>query len=205
MSIFQQLMEKPWLNDQDAAVDLPVGRLFSLPIEKLGLRVFLTVVMVLFTLFVSAYLERMVFSDWQPLSLPWLLWPNTLILIAGSGALQWAWVSTRQGRMDGLRRGFLIGGILTFAFLVGQLLAWQELAAAGDYTIKNPAHGFFFVLTAAHGIHLLGGLVAWNKTMTKIRRGYDITKLRMSVELCVLYWHFLLMLWLVLFALLLVT
>ena len=66
----------------------------------------------------------------------------------------------------------------------------------------NPANSFFYLVTAIHGLHLLGGLVALGRTIAKLWRGADLPKLRLSVELCALYWHFLLLVWLVLLGLL---
>ena len=69
----------------------------------------------------------------------------------------------------------------------------------------NPANGFFYLITGLHGLHLLGGLVAWGRTSDKVWRGFEPAQVRLSVELCAVYWHFLLVVWLVLFALLLLT
>ncbi len=205
MNIFRQLTEKPWLDGPDDVVGLHDGRSFALPIPKVGLRVFLAVAMVIFSLFVAAYTERMLYSDWRPVPLPWLLWPNTVILALSSVAMHWAVVNARRGRIDGVRYGLLAGGVLAFAFLAGQLLAWRELVAAEYFANKNIANAFFYVLTAVHAAHLIGGLVAWGRTTAKVRRGYKAVQLHLSVELCAVYWHFLLLIWLLLFTLLLLT
>lgn len=210
MSLRQQLMEKPWLSDggltkRAGVIGLEDGRSFYLPTAKVGLRVFLVVATVLFSLFIAVYSARSMFSDWHSTPIPWLLWPNTAILILSSGFLQWARVSARRGRIDGVKVGLFVGGVLTFAFLAGQLLAWRELAAAGHYMSAGPANAFFYLLTAVHGIHLFGGLVAWGKTINKIRQGRDLAEVNLSIELCTIYWHFLLMIWLVLLTLLLAT
>jgi cytochrome c oxidase subunit 3 len=205
VNLFQQLTEKPWLKGDGSVVVLHDGRAFPLPSAKLGLRVFLAVATVLFSLLVVAYADRMVAADWRPLSVPWLLWLNTALLILSSVALQWAWGGARWGQIDVVRVGLLAGGVFAFAFLAGQLVAWQRLAAAGYFAATNPAVAFFYLLTALHGLHLLGGLVAWGRTVVKLRRGFTVRQLRLSVELCTIYWHFLLLIWLVLFGLLLFT
>jgi len=205
VNLFRQMMEKPWLEERGDVVSLHGGRMFPMPQAKLGLRVFLVVVMVVFSLMVAAYTERMVFSDWHSVPIPWLLWLNTGVLILSSVAMHWALVSARWGRTEGVSLGMAAGGVCAFAFLVGQLLAWRDLTAAGHYATLDPANAFFYLLTALHGIHLIGGLVAWGKTAVRIRRGEDAVQVRLSVELCAVYWHFLLLIWLVLFALLLVT
>ena len=204
MSIFRALTEKPWLAEGPVH-QLHSGREFSLPREMLGLRVFLVVVGVLFTLFVVAYADRMSLADWRPLPEPWLLWVNTALLIASSVAFHRAWVGADRGRIDGVRIGLYAAGVFAFAFLAGQLLAWQQLIAMGYFAASNPANAFFYLFTALHAVHLLGGLVAWARTAVKVRRGMAPGEVHLSVELCAIYWHFLLVVWLVMFGLLLLT
>jgi len=199
------LMVKPWLTDEGAIVEQLDVRTFAQPTPKVGLRLFLIVVMVLFSLMLSAYIERRVFADWNSLSLPWLLWLNTAILVASSVAMHYALVNARRGNMDGVTAGLSVGGVLAFAFLAGQLLAWRELVTTGYSVTVDPANAFFYMLTGLHGIHVIGGLVAWGRTMAKVRRGYEVGRVRLSVDLCAIYWHFLLLIWFILFALMLLT
>ena len=98
--------------------------------------------------------------------------------------------------------GLLTAGFFSFAFLVGQLIVWRGLADAGYFATTNPANAFFYLLTGVHGLHLLGGLVALALTADKVWRGFEVNQVRLSVQLCAVYWHFLLALWLVLFTLL---
>ncbi len=205
MTFLRQLTQKPWAAAQARVDDLHVGGEFPLPTAKLGLRVFLGVVTVLFLLLVVAYADRMAFADWRSMPTPWLLWLSTAILIVSSVALHWASVGASRGQIDVVRSGLLIGGVTAVGFLASQLLAWQQLAALGYYSAANPSVAFFYLLTALHGLHLLGGLVAWGRTAAKVRRGVDLEHVRLSLELCATYWHFLLAVWLVLFGLLLFT
>jgi cytochrome c oxidase subunit 3 len=98
-----------------------------------------------------------------------------------------------------------VGGFFAFAFMLGQLLAWQQLIEAGYYAHTNPANAFFYLITGFHGLHLLGGLVAWGRTTIKLLSGSEIASIRTSVELCAVYWHFLLIVWVILFGLMLST
>jgi cytochrome c oxidase subunit III len=175
------------------------------PTIKVGLGVFLAVATSLFTLLVSAYFMRMKGEDWTALAVPRLLWLNTGLLILGSVAMQWARAAAQHGRIDGVRTGLIATGAFTFAFLAGQLWVWQQLNASGHFVAGNPATAFFYLLTAVHGLHLLGGLWVWGRTTAKVWRGAAVDKIRLSVELCAVYWHFLLLVWLALFALLLNT
>jgi len=199
----QRLAEKPWLESGpgDSFHNTASGRM---PAAKVGLGVFLAVVGALFALFASAYTMRMhMASDWRSLSLPWLLWPNTGVLLLSSAAMAWAQAAARQGRTGNLRTGLLIGGASAVLFLVGQVIVCRQLAAAGFYAAANPANAFFYLLTALHGLHLLGGLVALGRTSAKVWRGVPISQMTLSVDLCASYWHFLLLVWLAVFALLL--
>jgi cytochrome c oxidase subunit 3 len=201
MSIFGALAGKPWLESGSGEFPAP-GRL-RIPTGRLGLIIFLVVVSVLFFLLSAAYIMRMGFGDWVPLDEPPILWANTLALVLSSAAFQWSLVSVRRGRAGSARKGLLIGGLFAVLFLAGQLVAWRQLVDLGYYVASNPANTFFYLLSALHGVHLLGGLVAWGRTAGKLRHVGPVTELRPAIELCALYWHFLLILWLVLFALLL--
>ncbi len=194
----QGLMVKPWLEVGAPAAGPPVGGP-PVPIAKVGLGVFLAAIGALFALFFTAYLMRMELGDWRPLPTPPLLWLNTGMLVLSSISLQWARVAARRERMDGVRAGVAVGAIFALAFMVGQLAAWRQLGAAGYFLATNPANSFFYMLTALHGLHVFGGLVALGRTGEKVWRGDDV---RLSMELCAIYWHFLLIVWLLLFGLL---
>jgi len=197
----QRLAAKPWL-EEGLTADFREQSTSSLPPAKIGLGVFLAVVGSLFALFISAYSMRMNMVDWRALPVPRLLWFNTGVLILSSVALQWAHVAARRNDMDGVIIGLCAGGAFAVIFLVGQLLAWQQLRVAGYFLASNPANSFFYLITAVHGLHLMGGLVALGRTTAKVWRGVEMTRVRLSVELCAIYWHFLLLVWLVLLALL---
>jgi cytochrome c oxidase subunit III len=202
MSMFNQLMVKPWSTDQSKVDDLYAGGASSGFAKKIALRVFLAVVAVLFMLLLVAYGGRMAYEDWRPAPQVRLLWANTFVLIFSSVALQWALYSVRRGRMDAMRVGLFAAGAFTIVFLFGQLLAWRQLSAMVYFEVTNPAIAFFYLITGLHGLHLLGGLVAWGRTVTKVWGDFDAAKVTRSVELCTVYWHFLLLVWLVLFGLL---
>ena len=197
----QGLATKPWLEVGALHAPAPV-KTGALPPSKVGLGVFLTVVGFLFALFISAYAMRMQMPDWQPLPVSGLLWLNTGMLVLSSIALQGTKAAARRGEMEGVRLGRVAGGISALAFLTGQLLAWRTLSEAGYFLTTNPANSFFYLINGLHGLHVLGGLVALGRTVDKAWRGAAMERLRLSVDLCTAYWHFLLVLWLVLFALL---
>ena len=195
------LNTSPWVEQRVETVGRE-GALSLLPVQ-VGLWVFLAVATSLFALLVAAYHMRMVEADWSDVPLPSVLWLNTAVLVLASVAMQWTLVAARRGQPDLVRSGLVSGGVLSFAFLAGQIWAWQQLNASGHYSASNPAYAFFVLLTAVHGIHLLGGLMVWARATVRAMRGADFGKVRLSVELCTVYWHFLLVVWACLFAVLL--
>ncbi|MDX6748364.1 cytochrome c oxidase subunit 3 [Geminicoccaceae bacterium 1502E] len=199
MGLFQQLAEKPWLPSPLPLADAPATRL---PAARLGLRVFCGVVTVLFFLLLVAYAERMAYEEWRPSAQPWLMWLNTALLLTASAGMQWAVAGIREERIEAVRSGLAGGGLFAVAFLAGQLVAWRQLALMTPFDITNASIAFFYLITALHGLHLLGGLVALGWTATRLKGDPPPAGLRLNVELCAVYWHFLLVVWLVLFGLL---
>ncbi len=197
----QRLFSKPWL-EEGVIGDLPDTGASRQSAAKVGLGVFLAVVSSLFALLIAAYFIRMETADWRPLPIPNLVWFNTGVLIASSAALQWATIAARKGLMDDVRLGVFAGGFCALLFLTGQLLAWRLMTASGYLVAGNPANSFFYLLTGVHGLHLAGGLVALGRTGEKMWRGVDLAQLRPSLGLCTTYWHYLLIVWLVLLAML---
>ncbi|AND89108.1 MULTISPECIES: cytochrome c oxidase subunit 3 [Bradyrhizobium] len=198
----QRLTAKPWL-EAGPIDDFPGTDAMTWPAAKVGLGVFLAVAGSLFTLFISAYSMRMNMVDWRTMPVPKVLWFNTGVLVLSSVALQWALMAARRNDIDGVVVGLLAGGASAIAFLAGQLLAWHQLSDAGYFMASNPANAFFYVITAVHGLHLTGGLVALGRTTAGVwRHDTGTAEMRLSVELCTIYWHFLLLVWLVLLGLL---
>ena len=198
MNIFRQITQKPWLQSEDTVVaELNSGALaMAAPPAKVALRLFLAVAFVLFSLFCVAYYVRMELDDWRPLAEPDLLWVNTVVILLSSVAFQFARQSVQRGNTKVVNTALTLGGVLTIGFLVGQYMAWGDLRSAGYFAASNPANAFFFLLTAVHGAHLLGGLVVWLRTAVRAWRGAEPYQVRLSIELCTTYWHFLALVWL---------
>lgn len=201
----QSFNVRPWVAAEDRG-QLPAPIPPSVTAPRVGLGVLLAVVTSVFALTVSAYLmRREMGADWQSPPLPGLLWGNTLALALASLALQVAWQAARHGATRRLHRALAVGGGLTLAFLVGQLVVWRQLEAAGYYLSSNPANAFFYLLTALHAAHLLGGLIAWGRVLARLHGGAGARRQRAGVELCTLYWHFLLLVWVLVFGLMLAS
>ena len=199
-NIFQLLTQKPWEPSQVKIDNEHDGTTLALSKAKLGVRTIIAVSTVIFSLMIVGYADRMFVYDWASMPDPWLLWVNTGVLIISSFFFYKVKVAADQKQLEKVKNGLLLIGFLAFAFLVGQLLVWQHLIKLGYYVSSNPANSYFYLFTAVHGLHLMGGLFFWGRTTTKFLKGnYDISKLQQAIELCATYWHFLLLVWLVLF------
>ncbi len=194
-------MAKPWL-ETGVIGDSRGSDASAVRAAKTGLLLFLGVAGCLFALFVSAYLIRMGTADWWPMPLPSILWVNTGLLVASSLALQFSKASADRGQLEAARASLAAGAVAALAFLAGQLLAWRELVVAGYGLTGSPANSFFYLISAVHGLHMAGGMVALMRVMARSWREPDMPRLALGIGLCATYWHFMLGVWLVLFALL---
>jgi len=192
----------------------------------------LAAVVMLFVSFTSAYIVRQgvgtwsdasarYVTDWQPISLPPLLWVNTIILLASSFTLAMAHralshklrAAPRNAASPVAAQALIVDNrrpvpwlgitfVLGAGFLVGQLLAWQQMRHLGIFVSTNPSSSFFYVLTGAHGLHLLGGVLALGYAgLTSLLRKPLATRF-LVVDVTALYWHFMDFLWIYIFALL---
>jgi cytochrome c oxidase subunit 3 len=185
------------------------GEISTLSAASVGVWAFMGVATTIFLLLTLAFLARSNGADWHslaepngPLSRPWPLWINSGLLLIGSLALAAANIFTRRGNATAMRYALAIGAVFAVGFLIGQLLFWQRLNAGGYLIATNPANSFFYLITALHGLHLLGGLAALARVAVKLWHGVAIYALQPSIRLTARYWHFLLVLWLAMFALL---
>jgi cytochrome c oxidase subunit 3 len=167
---------------------------------SIGLWLFIGVATALFSLFIASYVMRMNAKDWYPIEMPRQLWLSTSLLVIASLALQSASAAARDWEWPRMRTLLLAGGVCTFLFLGAQLWAWQALLANRVMLAGNPAGSFFYLLTAMHGLHVIGGLVAWAATMYRVRNVPYAAPRTQAIALCARYWHFLLIVWVVLFA-----
>lgn len=200
----QSFNTEPWVAEVvgETANQGPLGTNTRL----IALLTLLAVVSSFFALILSAYALRMELGDWVPLTEPQLLWINTLMLVLASVIFQWTRNTAVSGEVSGVAPGLILTGLLTLGFIIGQLIAWQQLQATGQFITSNPANGFFYFLTGAHAVHILGGMYVWARATAKVILGKgDDPSVSRSIELCTIYWHFLLLVWLVLFGLLLST
>ncbi len=148
--------------------------------------------------------------DWQHFTLPRILFFNTLAVLASSATVHVARPRSRatvdrSGAVTAVDAPHLIWLYITiilgFLFLSGQIVAWRNLVDQGVTLASGPSGSFFYLLTAMHGLHLLGGLAGLLYVVYRVRRSTTERAMR-SFKAASLYWHFMTVLWLYLFALL---
>jgi len=205
-TFFKSIFEKPWEQAQSLKDNDHDGKLLSISGSRLGLKTIMAVSSVIFSLFVVAYSDRMMAHDWIKMPEPWLLWINTTILILNSFYFHKAKIAADKIDYSQVKKNLFIVGFLGYSFLIGQLIVWYQLMKLDYFAGSNVANAFFYMFTALHGLHLLGGLFFWGKTTSSLfKENYKILKLQHRIELCAIYWHFLLAVWFVLFGLMLFT
>ena len=195
---------------------------------RLGVAVALTPIGMLFVAFTSAYIVRQglptfdpstntVVHDWIPVRLPTLLFlVNTCVLLLSSVTIERARrqlarqvalepVHSIPGVSLGTERKFpwlALTIVLGLCFLAGQWLAWSDLAARGFYVATGPSSSFVYLLTGAHAVHLLGGILALLAAGVSVALNRPLASRRIVVDVTAWYWHFMALLWIYILALL---
>jgi cytochrome c oxidase subunit III len=148
--------------------------------------------------------------DWQHFTLPRILFFNTVVVLGSSATLYVARPRSpatvdRSGTVTAVDAPHLnwlyVTILLGFLFLLGQIVAWRNLVGQGITLASGPSSSFFYLLTAMHGLHLLGGLGALLYVVYRVRRSTTERAVR-AFNAASLYWHFMTVLWMYLFALL---
>jgi cytochrome c oxidase subunit 3 len=195
---------------------------------RLGLICAIATVCMVFVSLTSAYIVRQglptfdgasnsYVHDWGEVRLPWmLLFINTALLLVSSVTMELARrqaarqaalapVKSIPGISLGNERSFPWLGITLlfgFGFLAGQWLAWGELNRRGFFINTNPSSSFAFLLTSTHAVHLAGGMIALLWAASASLRHKPVEARRIVVDISAWYWHFMLVLWVYIFALL---
>jgi cytochrome c oxidase subunit 3 len=209
MSFFGILTEKPWIPQAAGAATIQ-NEQHRYNMGKTALKFFLGVVSILFFLFTITFISRTQYPDfqalagepWQPLTNTLLLWVNTAMLLAASLALQWTKNRAISGQVNGLIVGLTAAVFFTVLFIIGQIYVWQQLTELGYFFNSNPANSYYYLFTSIHGLHIIGGIFSLSYVSLRYIKDGSIAKLSTGISLCTTYWHFLFLIWLLLFALL---
>ena len=163
---------------------------------RIGMWVSLASIAMLFTSLSSAYIVRSgAMYDWLPLTVPRAMFGSTALILLSSVSIEIARRKLKRGLVQSYSRYLLLTGFLGLGFLTSQLLAWRELARQGVYLQSHPHSSFFYLLTGAHAVHVLGGLIGLGFLWLRSRR-------QAVADAVSIYWHFMDALWIYLFLLL---
>lgn len=145
-------------------------------------------------------------AEWKPFDLPIQIWISTILILLSSGSYHLAKKSIDTDSLDSGRKWLLVTTVFGAAFISSQILAWLALSRRGLYVYGNPYAGFFYILTAVHVAHVLGGIVALGSIVLSAWNGAgsdaDKLKRRKLARAVGWYWHFMGFIWIVLFVLL---
>jgi cytochrome c oxidase subunit 3 len=182
----------------------------SLPgASTMAMALLLATLGVLFVASVAFYLlMRVRLANWPPPGapgLPWQLWLSTLLLIVSSMTMHYALHSVRSGRGAGLKLGLGVTFLLALMFLACQVIAWTPLLAYQAQAQANLYKLAFIMLAGLHGLHVIGGLIPMGVISVAAARGAYSVEAHLPVKHIAMYWHFLDIVWLVIFVVLQVT
>ena len=179
----------------------------SFPISKgyLATWILLTAVTMLFAGLSSAYIVLRGMPEWQNITMPGLVWANTIVLFASSVAIEFARAAVRRNNGAGVKQWLAISGLLGIGFLAGQFAVWRQLVQAGVYLQTTLHSSFFYVLTGAHAIHLAGGIVGLIVVLRKAFTHRLTADNHEPLKVWGLYWHFMDFVWIYCFLMLLLA
>ena len=174
---------------------------------RIGAWLAIASIVMLFTALISSYIVRSASgNDWVPIGMPKVLWLSTSLILVSSVTMEISRRSLKALNDAGYGRWLIATVVLGLAFLGSQLIAWRQLARQGVYIATNPHSSFFYLFTAAHGLHLLGGLVALSYLVLRTTRKRDTAEGERrrvgAAGAATIYWHFMDGLWIGLFLLL---
>jgi cytochrome c oxidase subunit 3 len=176
--------------------------------KKFALWLFIVSIIMLFAALTSAYIVRRADGNWLAFDLPPVLWINTIIILASSGTMQWAYICAKKNELDTLKLAIVTTTILGFAFLIGQFFAWNKLVEMNVFfggSTSNPAGSFLYVLTGLHAFHLVSGIIYLLIVLSASFKYKIHSKNTVQIEMCATYWHFLDFLWVYLFIFLIIN
>ncbi|MBC8112052.1 MAG: cytochrome c oxidase subunit 3 [Verrucomicrobia bacterium] len=171
---------------------------------KFALWLFIATIVMMFAAWTSAFLVRRAEGEWLNFQMPFIFSISTFIILLSSGTMQWAYFSARKDNLNTAKIAMTITMLLALAFFVTQYLGWQALEAQSVFFSGNPSGSFFYLLTVAHAVHLVSGIVFIVAVIIMTFQYKIHAKSMLWMDMCTSYWHFLDFLWVYLFAFLLI-
>jgi cytochrome c oxidase subunit III len=185
-----------------AVIEEPEETLSMNP-RKFILWLFVVSIVMLFAAMTSAYLVRRAEGNWLEFSMPAIFSYSTIVLLASSISMHWAYLAARKDNFGALRIAISITFVLGLSFLWMQFQGWKDLVNQHVFFVGNPSGSFLYVFTGLHAFHLISGLIV---LLFALKAAFSLkihAKNLTQIEVCSTYWHFLDLLWVYLFGFLL--
>src|SRR5688572_22643160 len=177
--------------------------------KKFALWLFMVSVIMIFGALTSAYIVRQAEGNWLLFELPLMFKINTVVIIASSLTMHWAYLSAKRDNLEMAKLAVSITLILGCAFLIGQWMAFTQLIDNGIHFVNRESSAvsgsFLYVISGLHGVHIISGIVFLAVVLVSVFKLRVHSKSLAQIEMCVTYWHFLGALWLYLFVFLLLN
>lgn len=171
--------------------------------KKFAMWLFMASVVMVFAALTSAYIVRQAEGNWVFFELPRLFTLSTVIILASSVTMQWAYWAAKKDSLETVKIMVTITTVLGLAFLVLQFEGWKALVDSSIYLVGNPSGSFLYIITGLHGLHIISAIIFLMIVLVATFRLNVHSKNLLRIELCVTYWHFLGGLWLYLYVFLL--
>ena len=200
--IFGTIIEKPWEAERAQVDDAHSGQTFDLSVQKSAVIIIFGIATVLFSLIFTGYIYTLPpEQDTGYLLKPNLLWINTIVLLFVTYYFGKINNDLRRSEILQIKRNLIIVGALSYLFLIGQVIFWVQLMKSGNYVSTNSYFSSFYIFTALHGLHLLGGLFFWGKVSSRVLKleQNKIIHEENNISALSWYWTFLLIVWLMFF------
>mgnify|MGYP001274862391 FL=1 len=197
--LFGTLLQKPWDKDQMVLDTSHTGKTFDISSQKSAVIIIFGIATVLFSLIFTAYIYSIPpGQDTMYLLKPNLLWANTIILFFVAYFFSRITKDLEKKETSKIKKNLIIVGGLSYIFLFGQLIFWTQLMKSGNYVTTNTYFSSFYIFTAIHGLHLLGGLFFWGKVSSRVLKleQNKILDEEKNISALSWYWTFLLIVWL---------
>ena len=197
--LFGTLLQKPWDKDQMVLDTSHTGKTFDISSQKSAVIIIFGIATVLFSLIFTAYIYSIPpGQDTMYLLKPNLLWANTIILFFVAYFFSRITKDLEKKETSKVKKNLIIVGGLSYIFLFGQLIFWTQLMKSGNYVTTNTYFSSFYIFTAIHGLHLLGGLFFWGKVSSRVLKleQNKILDEEKNISALSWYWTFLLIVWL---------
>ncbi|MDW5265303.1 MULTISPECIES: cytochrome c oxidase subunit 3 [Acidobacteriaceae] len=154
-------------------------------------------------------------NEWSPTLIPPILWLNTAVLILSSITMETArrrmfhevdvmdeWLGLGKPITRAAIPWVAATVVLGIVFLIGQWIAWTQLATQHVFFLSNPSSHFFYLITGVHGIHLILGIFGLAAALVGLYVSRSLETRQIMVDCAAWYWHSMGIFWLFLFTLL---